>query len=434
MAEIWGAAIAVGGTLVGAAVQKQGANKAAAAGQAGTDAAIAEQRRQFDLSRLDTAPYRNVGAGALALLGSPYGLSTGAPAGGGSGGYANNFLETTAGAAPVNGFAPPAGGTFDKGAGALVNPYTISSKLGDARYVLDPAGKLFGNILGSKHGDENRNLKAFAAESGVQQLPDGRLALPDGTVFNQDQLQQVAGTWYGAKYAPDGDQTGWQQKYTALTSGMKPNGPQGGDLNAVQGADGSFHVPESSGYAPTPGGGIDQRVHAFADPSGAAPGTGGQPVPPGSPDFSNFFASPDFLFRQQEGDKAITRNASALGGLASGNTGAALVGRSSDLAAGEYGNYFNRLSTLAGLGNSAVNTATNAGVQTASNIGNAAIAGANTRASGIAAGTDAYGNALGTIAGIGYNYFNQPKRPIGTGGYGTQSYNTYGSPQYGRAA
>jgi hypothetical protein len=78
-----------------------------------------------------------------------------------------------------------------------------------------------------------------------------------------------------------------------------------------------------------------------------------------------------------------------------------------------------------------VNTVTSTGQQTANNVGNAAIAGANARASGIASGTDAWGNALGTVAGVGYNYFNQPKR-IGYGGYGTSA--GYNSPQLGRVA
>lgn len=409
MAEIWGAAIAVGGSLAAGYMQNQGAKKAGAAGQAGTDAAIAEQRRQFDLTRMDTEGARNIGNQARNALGAIYGYSPTPTA-------TNRFAETTAGAAPVNGFAPikgtAPGGSLNIG-GSLV----ASGKLGAVGAVLDPIASIFG----SKHGDENRNLKAFGAESGVQQLPDGRFALPDGTVFNKDQLQDVAGTWYGAKYAPDGDQAGWQQKFSTLTSTMKPDGAQGAPQGAV----------------PTPGGGIDPRMSLGVDPSTqngvAAPAAGAGGTAAGAPDYSNFFASPDFKFRQQQGDQAITRNASALGGLASGNTGAALADYSSNLAAGEFGNYFNRQAALAGMDQSATNTATQAGINSANNIGNAAIAGANSRASGIAAGTDAWGNALGTIAGVGYNYFNKPKA-VGTGSYGTSSGNYGYQPSYGRAA
>jgi hypothetical protein len=399
MAEIWGAVIAGGAALAGAVYSSNQAKKAGSAAAAGSDAAIAEQRRQFDLTRSDTAPYRQIGAGALSLLGAPYGLLTGPTNGFGPGG------EAMAGATPVNGFAPVAstapGGKYNIGG-------QLTQKLGTVGKILDPAAAIFG----SKHGDENRNLQAFAAESGVMQLPDGRLALPDGTIFNQDQLQDVAGTWYGAKHAPDGDQAGWQQKFDTLTQGLKTaNGSAGGaTLDAQQNGSGQWVTTPESGYRPTPNGGIQQQM--TTGPSTAAT----NPLAPGaSPDYSNFFASPDFQFRQQEGDKAITRNAAALGGLASGNTGAALTDYSSNLAAGEYGNYFNRLSSLAGIGQSAVNTSTQAGLTTASNIGNAAQNGADARASGVAAGANAWGNALGTIGGIGYNYFNQ--RPAANSGY-----------------
>ncbi|MGH6631734.1 MAG: hypothetical protein ACREB0_00115 [Sphingopyxis sp.] len=412
MAEIWGAAIAVGGTLLSGYMQQQGAKKAGDASAAGSAQAIAEQRRQFDLTRSDTAPYRSIGAGALGLLGAPYGLSTNnAPS--------NQFGpggEAMAGAAPVNGFAPVPYEAPNTPLGKYNYGAQITSKLGTVGKILDPAAAIFG----SSHGDENRNLKAFASESGVMQLPDGRLALPDGTIFNQDQLKDVAGTWYGAVHAPDGDQAGWQKKFADLTGGLKTaNGGGGGNtIDMTQDASGQ--------WVPTPGGGVRQQL--TAGPSTAPGSTPAAPGAGGTPDYSNFFASPDFKFRQQQGDQAITRNAAALGGLASGNTGTALTEYSSNLAAGEYGNYFNRLASLAGIGQSAVNTSTQAGLTTASNIGNAAQNGADARASGIAAGADAWGNAAGTIGGIGYNYFNQPKR-IGTGGYGTQAVNyRIGSP------
>jgi hypothetical protein len=423
MAEIWGAAIAVGGALGGAYLSSQGAKKAGNAAAAGTDAAIAEQRRQFDLSRIDNAPYLAIGGQALAALGAPYGFKapTQALTGPGSAQFA--------GAAPVNNFAPvkssALGGSLNVG-GNLV----ASGKLGAVGKLLDPAAAIFG----SKHGDENRNLKAFAAESGVMQLPDGRLALPDGTIFNQDQLQNVAGTWYGAVHAPDGDQAGWQQKLNTLKAGLQSanggsNATGGTTLDAQPNGAGQWvTTPESGGWKPTPEGGVTQILQA-GSPTGGATGAGTGAT--GTPDYSNFFASPDFQFRKQQGDQAITRNQAALGGLASGNTGLALVENSSNLAGGEYGNYFNRMAALAGIGQSAVNTQTQAGLQTASNVGNAAIAGANARASGIASGTDAWGNALGTAAGVGYNYFNQPKR-IGYGGYGTSA--GYNAPQIGRAA
>jgi hypothetical protein len=67
--------------LVGAFISSSGASDAADAQQAGTAAATAEQRRQFDLVRGDTASARGIGESAIAQLarelGLPYNPQTG---------------------------------------------------------------------------------------------------------------------------------------------------------------------------------------------------------------------------------------------------------------------------------------------------------------------------------------------------------------------
>jgi hypothetical protein len=42
------------------------------------------------------------------------------------------------------------------------------------------------------------------------------MALPDGTKLSKDQLQKLAGAWYGATYHPDGNQSDWQSRYDEL--------------------------------------------------------------------------------------------------------------------------------------------------------------------------------------------------------------------------
>lgn len=125
--------------------------------------------------------------------------------------------------------------------------------------------------------------------------------------------------------------------------------------------------------------------------------------------YTDFFASPDYLFRRAEGNRGIERTFAARGMGKSGNALAALADYNSDLAAGEFGNWFNRQATLAGVGQSAVNTSTAAGANSTANIGNALIGGANARASGIADSANAWGNALGTIAGVAYDRWGRPK-------------------------
>lgn len=58
----------LGSSLGGGADQSNAAGGAAKDQRAATDAALAEQRRQFDLQRSDTAPYRQAGVNALAQL------------------------------------------------------------------------------------------------------------------------------------------------------------------------------------------------------------------------------------------------------------------------------------------------------------------------------------------------------------------------------
>ncbi len=65
---------AVGSAVVGGVLSSNASDNAADAANAGSAAGIGEQRRQFDLTRSDYAPYRNVGYGALAQLAQAYGI------------------------------------------------------------------------------------------------------------------------------------------------------------------------------------------------------------------------------------------------------------------------------------------------------------------------------------------------------------------------
>ena len=70
---MWGAIASVAGGLLGSS----SASDAADAQAAGTSAAIAENRRQYDQTRQDYAPYRTIGTNALRRLAALYGLSDG---------------------------------------------------------------------------------------------------------------------------------------------------------------------------------------------------------------------------------------------------------------------------------------------------------------------------------------------------------------------
>jgi hypothetical protein len=119
------------------------------------------------------------------------------------------------------------------------------------------------------------------------------------------------------------------------------------------------------------------------------------------PDYSSFYQSPDYNFRRTEGTRGIEQSAAARGGAFSGNALKALNQYNSNLAAGEFGNWWNRQAGLAGIGQNATNTLANAGQASATNIGNAMIGQGDARASGIVGGANAWGNLLGGLAGFG---------------------------------
>jgi hypothetical protein len=353
MAEIWGAAIAVAGAVGGSYLSSQGAKKAANKAAAGTEAAIAEQRRQFDLIRGDTAPYRAIGNQALNALGSIYGYS---PTYGQSG-PTGNRMEYSGGGGKVN--------YLDAGR-KLLGPKNAALGLISPSAQLFSSGKILGGLFGSKKGDEKRNLKAFTSENKVYDLGDGTLQLEDGTVLPASQLEELAGTWYGATYAPDGDQEGWQGRYQDVLSRIQST-PE--NANRVQ---------------------AEQQAQAPQQPLS-------------SPDYSAFFQSPDYNFRRDEGTRGIGNSFAARGGAASGNALKALAEFNSNLAAGEFGNYFNRQAALAGIGQTATGQSAQAGMFTGANVGNSLMMGANARASGVAGQYNALGAGMSGLAqGVGY--------------------------------
>lgn len=66
---------AIGGSVIGAGASIISGNKAAKAQTQASNAQIAEERRQYDTTRADYAPWRTAGASAIGMLGNAYGLN-----------------------------------------------------------------------------------------------------------------------------------------------------------------------------------------------------------------------------------------------------------------------------------------------------------------------------------------------------------------------
>ena len=124
------------------------------------------------------------------------------------------------------------------------------------------------------------------------------------------------------------------------------------------------------------------------------------------PDYSAFFQSPGYQFRQDEGIRAIDRSASARGQLMSGGTLRELQRYGQGLASSEFGNYANRLASLAGIGQTAAFQGGQLGAlaggqagQSMANIGQSIMAGGTAQASGAIGANNAFQQGLGGVAG-----------------------------------
>ena len=105
---------------------------------------------------------------------------------------------------------------------------------------------------------------------------------------------------------------------------------------------------------------------------------------------------PGYQFRLSEGMRGLENSAAARGGLLSGGFAKAAMGYNQNFASAEYGNVFNRLAGIAGLGQ-----VQNTAVSTTGALGNAAgnnIAGAGmSRASGYMGQANSWANAFNEI-------------------------------------
>jgi hypothetical protein len=97
-AAIIGGIAMAGSSVASGVLANKGANAQAKAVQNASDAAVAEQRRQYDLSRQDLAPWRNQGGAAVNTLGYLLGTSpdTNAPNGYSSGDYGSLLRDFSA--------------------------------------------------------------------------------------------------------------------------------------------------------------------------------------------------------------------------------------------------------------------------------------------------------------------------------------------------
>lgn len=141
--------------------------------------------------------------------------------------------------------------------------------------------------------------------------------------------------------------------------------------------------------------------------------TSAGPGKSGGPNTAGFMASPGYNFVRSEGMRGLEQSAAARGGAFSGNALRALADYNNGLASQEYGNWWNRMAGLAGVGQTSTNQLGQLGQGYANNIGNAAMSAGNARASGIMGAANGWANSINS--GINnYMMYNAMNNAAGT--------------------
>jgi hypothetical protein len=84
------------------------------------------------------------------------------------------------------------------------------------------------------NGSKDRNVAAYSQATGAKSvtLPMGHMGVSywnvGGKLVDTKTFNDLAGSWYGATFAPDGNQSDWEQKYqTALQNVPEVTLPKG---------------------------------------------------------------------------------------------------------------------------------------------------------------------------------------------------------------
>lgn len=140
---------------------------------------------------------------------------------------------------------------------------------------------------------------------------------------------------------------------------------------------------------------------------------------------ADFTRDPGYDFRLNEGTRALERSAAARGGALSGGALRGISRYGQDYASGEYQNAynrfnndrtqrFNRLASLAGVGQTATRDVAQQGAQVAANVGNNIIGAGNAQASSYVGQGNAWSGAAQTLGNFAMNKYFMSQMPGGT--------------------
>lgn len=237
------------------------------------------------------------------------------------------------------------------------------------------------------------------------------------------QTLQNIGSNLAPQTQPIAQNIGGVQQPPQNIGGVQPIGSAPPGINTQPG----LGQPPNTLPPPTPQFGFPNIVpnQNGSPPTGAIPVT--DPTQPKVDEYGNlvrderfydFYKSPGYQFRLNEGLKGVGRMAAARGGFASGRTLKEISRYGSDYAAGEYGNYMNRLQSLAGLGQTSAQQGALLGQYTANNIAQQYAQGGQYAASGYIGQNQALSRGVGNLSYLAQqpNFFGNPAGSQGGGG------------------
>lgn len=363
----------VGSAVIGGVVSSRAAKGAAQTQQQATEAGIAEEQRQFDLNRQDMAPYREAGLAVLPQL-----ISGLAPAGG----YPRTASSTT-----------PSGGSFRPTAtpSASTNP-ALASFLVDGR--------------GGRNGIYGGSIDPATGQVNVH-TPGTSNTDPELSRLATEYLRTGQGALQG---------TAWS-RFAQSIDGLRSKGYQ-----YQPGADERERVgPPDAGESGARGESVPQQ--------GAAPSGAGAPPGDFNRDFTlaDFTADPGYQFRVEQGNKGIERAASVSGRTRAPATAMALARYNSGLANQEFNDSytrwnadrdrrFNRLSALAGTGQTATTNTAQLGSASAGRISDLYTQGGNARAAGQIGVANAVNNGITSLSNFYLQQQLLKRLPVTGGG------------------
>lgn len=393
----WVVAAVAGSAVVGAGVSAYGAKKAADAAKSGSDAAINAEQAQYDQTRYDLQPYREVGRGALTSLADIYGVARPTPLPPGSSG----LVGENAGPGYQERIAPPG---FWKGTADQFDAYV-------REYMINPGAKVNRFVTGATT-EQGNQIREYIDS---QRAKDTAYGAPGATGYYSDSNGDTPFT-LGAIAKP-ADWKGTDQQFQdyakayladarTLVKGYSAADAKQGDavrahINAAVASQRDAWRTENAGRRttqPAPG-------QPGSTPAATTPATGTAPAT-GVDRYAGFMESPGYQFRLDEGRRALDASASSRGKLFSGQALKATERFAQGTAADEWQNYVNGLQSLAGVGQSSTNATATAGANATNAIAGAYQNRGNAVGSSYIAGATGVNNAV--QGGIGnymlYNY------------------------------